>query len=82
MGAPHAQLMEQNALCLEEYSIFLREMGPQQCRLAGGRVAQVLYVPCEGGQVRLPDGCVQVSGDNAGGFIATVWQAAAWGCGA
>ena len=82
VGAPHAQLMEQNGLCLEEYSIFLREMGPQQCRLAGGRVAQVLYVPCESGQARLPDGCVQVSGDNAGGFIATVWQAAAWGCGA
>ena len=82
VGAPHAQLMEQNGLCLEEYALFLREMGPQQCRLAGGRVAQVLYVPCEGGQARLPDGCVQVSGDNAGGFIATVWQAAAWGCGA
>ena len=81
-GAPHAQLIEQNGLCLEEYAAFLREMGPQQCRLAGGRAAQVLYVPCENGHARLPGGCVQVSGDNAGGFIATVWQAGARRCGA
>ena len=82
VGAPHAQLIEQNGLCLEEYAAFLREMGPQQCRLAGGRAAQVLYVPCENGHARLPGGCVQVSGDNAGGFIATVWQAGARRCGA
>ena len=82
VGAPHAQLIEQNGLCLEEYASFLREMGPQQCRLAGGRAAQVLYVPCENGHARLPGGCVQVSGDNAGGFIATVWQAGARRCGA
>lgn len=74
VGAPHAQLMDQYGLCLEEYAGFLRT-GPTTCRLPGGRCCQVFYVPCQGTltQVQLPDGCWQVSGDNADGFIVTVW---------
>ena len=74
VGAPHAQLMEENGLCLEEYGDFLRQR-PRSCPLPDGRLAQVFYVPCAGEEteIQLPDGCCQVSGDNAGGFIVTAW---------
>ena len=43
--------------------------------LPDGRLAQVFYVPCAGEEteIQLPEGCCQVSGDNAGGFIVTAW---------
>lgn len=74
VGTPHAQLMIEHGLCLEEYTDFLRQ-GPQCCFLPDGRIAQVLYVPCSGEQteIQLPEGCCQVSGDNVGGFIITAW---------
>lgn len=70
VGAPHAQLIKENGLCLEEYSAFLRQ-GPQH--LPNG--PWVFYVPCAGGEteIELPDGCCQISGDNAEGFIVTAW---------
>ena len=76
VGVPHARLMEENDLCLEEYSGFLRQR-PRSCPLQDGRLAQVFYVPCAGEvtELQLPDGCCQISGDNVGGFIVT-----AWGC--
>lgn len=79
VGAPHAALIEENDLCLEEYPAFLRENGPLSCRLRGGRAARVSYVPIpeDGAALALPDGCVQVSGDNLDGLIVTVWEAGA-----
>lgn len=76
VGVPHAQLMGQNDLCLEEYTDFLQG-GPRSCPLPDGRLAQVFYVPCAGEEteIQLPDGCCQISGDNVGGFVIT-----AWGC--
>lgn len=75
VGAPHAALLQKHGLCLEEYPDFLRQAGAQTCTLDGGRMAQVFYVPCAGEQteIELPDACCQVSGDNIGGFIVTVW---------
>ena len=75
VGVPHARLMEENGLCLEEYVPFLRQ-GPRLCRLADGRAAQVFYVPCAGEEtvLELPEGCCQVSGDNEGGFVVTLWR--------
>jgi len=74
VGAPHAQLMAENGLCLEEYGDFLRQR-PRRCRLENGRKARVFYVPGTGEvtEVRLPDGFCQVSGDNVDGFVVTVW---------
>ena len=74
VGAPHARLMGENGLCLEEYGDFLRQR-PRSCPLPDGRLAQVFYVPCAGEEteIQLPEGCCQVSGDNAGGFIVTAW---------
>ena len=75
VGAPHARLMEENGLCLEEYAGFLRA-APRACPLSGGRRARVFYVPCAGAQteIELPGGCCQVSGDNVDGFIVTTWE--------
>ena len=75
VGAPHAQLMEQHGLCLEEYVPFLRR-GERRVRLEGGRTARVSHVPCRGSrtELTLPDECCQVSGDNEDGFIVTAWE--------
>lgn len=76
VGAPHAQLMRETGLCLEEYTEYVkgREL---RCVLGGGRAARVFYVPCAGERTRceLPDGCCQVSGNNVDGFVVTVWEA-------
>ena len=78
VGAPHALLLTENGLCLEEYPDFLRA-GPRTVTLDRGRRVTVSYVPCSGAEtaIDVPDGCFQVSGDNAGGFIVTVWGCAA-----
>ena len=75
VGAPHARLMEENGLCLEEYVPFLRR-GERRVRLDNGRTARVGHVPCWGArtELELPDGCCQVSGDNVDGFVVTVWE--------
>lgn len=75
VGAPHAALMEGNGLCLEEYRDFVAEQ-PRRCALAGGRAATVSWLPCpaEGLELPEPEGCWQISGDNAGGFFLTVWE--------
>lgn len=76
VGAPHAALMEEGGLCLEEYGDFLRT-GPKRRILSNGRRVEVSWLPCPGETVEaeLPEGCCQISGDNAGGFILTVWEA-------
>lgn len=74
VGAPHAALIAEHGLCLEEYADFLKR-GEQTCSLENGKTALVRYVPCAGAETELsvPAGCYQVSGDNAGGFIVTLW---------
>lgn len=76
VGAPHAALLEENGLCLEEYGDFLRT-GPKERTLSNGRRVRVSWLPCPGGAVEaeLPEGVCQISGDNGGGFILTVWEA-------
>ena len=78
VGVPHARLMVENGLCLEEYVTFLRRQS-RTCGLPGGQRALVFHVPCAGEEteLQLPEGCCQISGDNAGGFIVTVWERSA-----
>lgn len=78
VGVPHAKLMVENGLCLEEYRDFLRQ-SPRRVLMENGHMAQVFYVPAAGEitDVTLPEGCFQVSGDNVEGFIITVWEACA-----
>ncbi len=74
VGVPHAALMEENGLCLEEYGAWVRQ-GPRSQKGKDGKQATVSYVACPGERVELtrPKGCYQISGDNAGGFFLTVW---------
>lgn len=76
VGAPHARLIHDHGLCLEEYVPFLRDGGARLCPLGDGRCAQVFYVPCQGEttEIELP-GEATISGDNDGGFIVTLWSA-------
>lgn len=75
VGVPHARLLTENALCLEEYRAFLQQ-GDRTVRLPGGRRVTVGWLPCRSAAVRWtpPAACWQVSGDNDGGFITTVWE--------
>lgn len=75
VGAPHAALLEESGLCLEEYGDLLRT-GPKRRILSNGRRVEVSWLPCPGEAVELelPEGCCQISGDNGGGFILTVWE--------
>ena len=74
VGVPHALLMEQRGLCLEEYLDLLAEL-PLTCRLENGRLARVARFAA--GQALPPaQGPRQVSADNAGGVIVTDWEAA------
>ena len=75
VGVPHARLMEENDLCLEEYRDFVRGNRPV-CRLENGQTAQVTYLLCpqEPWDIPLPDGRCQISGDNVAGFFLTVWR--------
>lgn len=78
VGVPHAKLMIENGLCLEEYREFLRQ-SPRRILLENGHIAQVFYVPAAGEitDVTLPEGWCQVSGDHVDGFIITVWRSRA-----
>lgn len=75
VGVPHALLMEENRLCLEEYVPFLQS-GVKVCRLSNDRTARVSWLLCPGEEIQteVPEGCWQVSGDNQGGFILTLWE--------
>ena len=74
VGVPHALLMEQRGLCLEEYLDLLAGQ-PLTCRLENGRLARVARFAA--GQALPPaQGLRQVSADNAGGVIVTDWEAA------
>lgn len=74
VGVPHARLMTDYDLCLEEYGAFVQTYTPA-CRLENGRSCRVSYLPCTGEDMNviLPDTCCQLSGDNVGGFFLTVW---------
>lgn len=77
VGVPHARLMEDNGLCLEEYGNFLRA-GPREYALSNGRRMTVSYLPCprETAELTMPENTrFRVSGHNDGGLILTVWEA-------
>ena len=72
VGVPHALLMEQHGLCLEEYVERLKEH-PMTCILENGCRARVSRHAADAG---LPpaQGPRQVSADNLGGVIVTDWE--------
>lgn len=79
VGQPHAYYMQQNDLCLEEYTETLKDYSvdnPLEITNWDGKVYQVYYVPAEAGDSTYvmvpPDQEYTVSGNNVDGFIITV----------
>lgn len=83
VGAPHAEVMAERGLVLEEYCEWLKGFplgGEPLRRRAGGVEYQVFYTQAA------PEGetCLEVeedwrcavSGDNGGGFVVTLWREA------
>ena len=79
VGAPHAQIMEDMNLCLEEYISYLKNFSvekPLQI-LTGGKTYYVYYTQktADSTDVYVPsDGEYTLSGNNTDGFIVTYSQ--------
>lgn len=78
VGRPHASIMEERGLCLEEYLMFLKAYTRERpllfCGSDGSR-AQIYYVlaQCEETVLTLPDDSdYRISGNNMDGFIVTL----------
>lgn len=80
VGCPHAKIMRQRGLCLEEYVEFLKDYPLEGKHLKfedSGAGVEVFYVKADPGKTELElpeDGFFQISGDNRDGFIGTVWR--------
>lgn len=76
VGRPHAKLMRDNGLCLEEYVELLRSYPyPERLLEVRGEVyeAEVGFTG-ERDALKLPDAPYQVSGNNVDGYIYTLWR--------
>lgn len=72
VGTPHAQIMTERGLCLEEYLELLRRDGGLRIPYRGGFV-RIFRIACSTQGVTLPLAVhFAVSGDNDGGFLLTV----------
>lgn len=81
VGVPHAAVMAENGLTLEEYLPFLQQYihGERACVYrGGGREIALSYIPArEDGTTRIEvdsEKPYALSGDNVGGFILTEWR--------
>lgn len=73
VGAPHAEIMQERGLCLEEYLEFLKS-GPCCFRSGHARI-RVSYFDDTRPLPAIEDGIpYTVSGDNVGGRILTEWR--------
>lgn len=73
VGIPHAEIMTDNDLTLEEYSDFIKEYTPEHPLVYNG--IEIYYVPAAGEsmEIRLPENALyQLSGNNVDGFIVTI----------
>lgn len=80
VGIPHARVIQDLGLSLEEYIEYIkayREDAKFLYKDALGRTAQIYYVPAVGARTKIPlpeYGSAQLSGNNVDGFIVTVWR--------
>ena len=80
VGRPHAAIMMQRDLVLEEYHSFLKNFplgGNPLCWKEGKGVWEIVFVPLQGAQTCIPwgeNGSWAVSGNNEDGFILTSWK--------
>lgn len=76
VGRPHARLMSDNGLCLEEYVELLRSY-PYPERLLetrGGVYEADVGFAFAKSELELPDAPYQISGNNVDGYIYTLWR--------
>jgi D-alanyl-D-alanine dipeptidase/carboxypeptidase len=79
VGYPHAQIIRDNNLSLEEYIAFIKDFPYEEKPFhfkEKQKEIDIFYVNAasEKTALELPeDKCVQISGNNADGFIVTVW---------
>lgn len=78
VGAPHAEIMAREGMCLEEYVLFLKQFPygdrPFQVQ-CGQHSVSVSYLEAAGGGTDIfPQGCCSVSGNNVDGYILTEWR--------
>lgn len=80
VGYPHAVIMEQNGLCLEEYIDFIKDYpyGGKPYRLKDEiKEVEVYYKKSDGEKTEVhfkDNDCYQISGNNEEGYIITVWR--------
>ena len=80
VGRPHAAIMMQRNLVLEEYHSFLKNFplgSTPLCWKEGKGVWKIVFVPLQGAQTCIPwggTGSWAVSGNNEDGFILTLWK--------
>lgn len=73
VGCPHAEIMTDRGLTLEEYTELIKKSTPEQPLLY--RETEIYYIPAVGEStaIALPEGVpYHISGNNADGFIVTV----------
>lgn len=80
VGAPHAEIMAEKGLCLEEYIDFLKQFSasdnPYRLTL-GSRTVFMSYLKAEGEKTLLEmpeEFAYTVSGNNTDGFVLTEWR--------
>lgn len=81
VGIPHAKLMSEEHLTLEEYIAFTKQFphGSKPCTArVGGAAASVSYYAANAGANRFPELPMQkpyhISGNNVDGYIITEWR--------
>lgn len=78
VGIPHAAVMTERGLCLEEYVDFLRAYpydGPHLTKELDGATWEIYFVPATGEQTKVPvpiEEPYTISGNNTDGFIVTI----------
>lgn len=78
VGYPHAAIMEQRGLCLEEYTGYVKDFPwgiRHLCYEDGERVYEIYYVKATGEETDVPivtGGSAEWSGNNQDGYIITV----------
>jgi D-alanyl-D-alanine dipeptidase/carboxypeptidase len=75
VGYPHSLLMQERNLCLEEYIALLRRY-PHDGEHLHFKQTEIFFAGAEAAAagLLLPDDCTQISGNNADGYIVTVWR--------
>ncbi len=79
VGTPHARIMKANGMCLEEYLTFLESFSHRGRMLVWQEDGWQFYITyhkvSEETCLKVPkDWLYQISGDNRGGLIKTIWR--------